>query len=200
MTPLIVILVLLEVDLDKSHEDELNELLLGVVDIVFQGLSLLLPFELIFSQGGPELVGLGSHSVTGTLGSLLSDLADLLEVELEGVVLVRCHLSQALEGALLDVLIWDRAGQDYLVHYCIPLSGNLEVVLGVRDTVGQGLDGELGGLKHLRLIRHILNQGLYDHVLMSIGEVLGVELVANVSKSGQRGHSDVHIGVVRVLA
>jgi len=82
MSPVFIILILVEVDDKEALSDQVQEKCLAASNVALARLLLSYQLHLFFSEGGPELVGLTSDSVAWAFGCIASDFLDLTKVEL----------------------------------------------------------------------------------------------------------------------
>ena len=96
MSPLIIILILLKVDLKQPREYKLQEVILAHGHIALAGHSLSLPVLFILGESGPKLESLCPDLVAVRVGSSSGHLANLFEVDLHRVVLEGAHLLESV--------------------------------------------------------------------------------------------------------
>ena len=150
-------------------------------------LSLLLTAtKLNLSDRSPEFNALGADLGLVLLCHCTRHLHQSLDVGSEFVVLLAADLDQALHGGLSDRGIGRLQSlvKDPL-HDEVSLLGNFEVLCRVWNRVVQGLDSESAAFLVGGILADVLSQGRHDLVFQLLGQVFGLELLADVANSDE---------------
>lgn len=174
-TPLdFAVVVVLDGDVLKAVEQQLNELVLAVPDVVKHGGAPAFAIQLLLGKCGPELNSLGAHIAVILQRRLRSYLRYFMEIVLDVVVLLSADFDEALHssGADFDILVFECL--EDLVHDEVALLGHLEVAGRVRDRVVKCLDRQLARSHKIILVLDVACQSQHDLVLQVGAQVGGV--------------------------
>ena len=181
MPPFFVVLVFLEVDNLQSSKDEQYELILALLDVIL-ACSLGSPLCLIFSQCCPELKRLSSYLVIGALCSCCRHLTRLFKVQSNIFIFLCPNLSQTVQSALLDLLVWRCAGGQDFGHNEVSFLLHLEIWSREWHTMQKSFDSESGWFWCCFSVHDVVGKRQDDVVLECIVQILGMELLTDISE------------------
>jgi len=157
MSPFFIIFIFFKVNDLQSSKNKQKQFIFAFFNILFTrifGSSLCL----FFGKCGPELKGLCADLIVFTLCCCCRCLADLFEIKLDELIFLSSDFSEAVQSALLDLLVWWRTSCEYFGHDEVSFLLHLEIRCRIGNTVQQSFDRKSGRLRCFLAVHDVVCQ------------------------------------------